>query len=107
VRPRSGYLEVRYLDAQPYSRIGEAVATVAALLCDSRARHDALDLLLPRASDLPRAWSEAAAGRSPDADALLTIARRARLAPSRPPARHRWAVAEPWFTAEPKPLEKC
>jgi hypothetical protein len=41
VRPRSGYLEVRYLDAQPYSRIGEVVATVVALLCDSRARHDA------------------------------------------------------------------
>lgn len=78
VRPRSGYLEVRYLDAQPCSRIGEVVATVVALLCDSRARHDALDLLLPRASDLPRAWTEAAAGCSPDAGALLTIARRVR-----------------------------
>jgi glutamate--cysteine ligase len=80
VRPRSGYLEVRYLDAQPYPRIGEAVATVAALLCDSRARHDALDLLLPRAGDLPRAWTEAAAGCSPDAGTLLAIARTARLA---------------------------
>jgi hypothetical protein len=29
-----------------------------------------------------------------------------RLAPSRPLAGHRWAVAEPWFTAEWKPLEK-
>ena len=80
VRPRSGYLEVRYLDAQPYSRIGEAVTTVAALLYDSRARRDALDLLRPRAGDLPRAWTEAAAGCSPDAGALLAIARAARLA---------------------------
>ena len=50
VRPRGGYLEVRYLDAQPPRRVGEAVATVAALLYDARARHDALDLLLPRAA---------------------------------------------------------
>jgi glutamate--cysteine ligase len=71
---------VRYLDAQPYWRIGEAVATVAALLYDSRARQDALDLLLPRAGDLPRAWTEAAAGCSLDASALLAIAGTARLA---------------------------
>ena len=75
VRPRGGYLEVRYLDAQPPRRIGEAVATVAALLYDARARHDALDLLLPRAGDQQRAWAEAATGFSPEADALLSIAR--------------------------------
>lgn len=80
VRPRGGYLEVRYLDAQPLPRIGEAVATVAALLYDTRARHDALDLLLARAGDQQRAWSEAAAGFSPEAAALLSIARVARQA---------------------------
>jgi glutamate--cysteine ligase len=78
VRPRGGYLEVRYLDAQPYERIGEAIATVAGLLYDRRARRDALDLLLPRASDHERAWSEAAAGYSPESDALLAIAQTAR-----------------------------
>jgi glutamate--cysteine ligase len=80
VRPRGGYLEVRYLDAQPPQRIGEALATVAALLYDTRARHDALDLLLPRAGDQQRAWAEAATGFSPEADALLSIAHTARQA---------------------------
>jgi glutamate--cysteine ligase len=77
VRPRGGYLEVRYLDAQPLWRIPEAVSTVAALLYDDRARRDALDLLWPRAQDQHRAWTEAAAGHSPEAEALLAIARRA------------------------------
>ena len=80
VRPRGGYLEVRYLDTQPPRRIGEAVATVAALLYDARARHDALELLLPRAGDQQRAWTEAAAGFSPEAGALLSIAHEARQA---------------------------
>jgi glutamate--cysteine ligase len=74
VRPRGGYLEVRYLDAQPSHRIGEAVAIVASLLYDERARHDALDLLLPRAGDQRRAWSEVAAGYSPESADLLSIA---------------------------------
>jgi len=78
VRPRGGYLEVRYLDAQPPWRIPEAVRTVASLLYDDQARHDALDLLLPRAQDQHRAWTEAAAGHSPEAEALLAIARSAR-----------------------------
>lgn len=80
VRPRGGYLEVRYLDAQPLRHIGEAVATVTALLYDTRARHEALDLLLPRAGDQQRAWAEAAAGFSPEAGALLSIAGTARQA---------------------------
>lgn len=71
---------MRYLDAQPLRRIGEAIATVAALLYDPRARHEALDLLLPRAGDQQRAWTEAAAGFSPEADALLSIARATRQA---------------------------
>jgi glutamate--cysteine ligase len=78
VRPRGGYLEVRYLDAQPLGRIPEAVGVVASLLGDDRARRDALDLLLPRAQDQHRAWTEAAAGYSPEAEALLAIARAAR-----------------------------
>ena len=73
VRPRGGYLEVRYLDAQPPWRIREAVATVATLLYDARARRDALDLLLPRATDQDRAWREAAAGFSPESRDLLSI----------------------------------
>ena len=73
VRPRGGYLEVRYLDAQPPDRIGEAVTTVARLLYDRRARRDALDLLLRRAGDQPRAWHEAAHGYSPDSADLLSI----------------------------------
>jgi glutamate--cysteine ligase len=73
VRPRGGYLEVRYLDAQPRERMGEVVATVATLLYDRRARRDALDLLLPRAGDLWRAWHDAAHGYSPDSAALLSI----------------------------------
>ena len=75
MRPRGGYLEVRYLDAQPFWRIGEAVTTVAALLYDTQARRDALDLLLPRAGDQQRAWTEASTGFSPEAGALLSIAR--------------------------------
>jgi glutamate--cysteine ligase len=75
VRPRGGYLEVRYLDAQPPWRVGEAIATVATLLYDQRARRAALDLLLPRAGDQWRAWSEAATGHSPEAAPLLSIAR--------------------------------
>ena len=75
VRPRGGYLEVRYLDAQPPWRIPEAVGVVTALLYDDRARHDALDLLLPRAHDQHRAWAEAATGHSPETETLLAIAR--------------------------------
>ena len=90
VRPRGGYLEVRYLDAQPFWRIGEAVTTVAALLYDTQARNDALDLLLPRAGDQQRAWTEATTGFSPEAAALLSIARAAQ----RPRAtRHARALA--------------
>ncbi len=69
---------MRYLDAQPLWRIREAVGTVVSLLYDDRARQDALDLLLPRAQDQHRAWTEAATGYSPEAGALLAIARAVR-----------------------------
>jgi glutamate--cysteine ligase len=77
VRPRGGYLEVRYLDAQPVDRIGEAIATVTVLLTDETARRTALDLLLPRLAGLESAWRNAARGLSPDADDVLDIARTA------------------------------
>ena len=74
VRPRGGYLEVRYLDAQPIERLGEVIGTVSRLLYDPRTRRDALDLLLPRAGEQAQAWHEAAAGFSPQAGDLLEIA---------------------------------
>jgi glutamate--cysteine ligase len=75
VRPRGGYLEIRYLDAQPFERIGEAITTIETLLNDERARQEALELLLPRAGDQQRAWNEAAAGWSPQTAELLAILR--------------------------------
>ncbi|CRK57355.1 glutamate--cysteine ligase, GCS2 [Alloactinosynnema sp. L-07] len=92
VRPRGGYLEVRYLDAQPVDRIGAAVAAVVTLLTDARARRDALDLLLPRVADQWRAWSEAAAGYSPESAALLSIVHSRQTVPIRhalEPLEHR------------------
>jgi glutamate--cysteine ligase len=74
VRPRGGYLELRYLDAQPVERLGEVIGTVSRLMYDPRARRDALDLLFPRAGDQARAWDEAAVGHSPQAADLLEIA---------------------------------
>jgi glutamate--cysteine ligase len=74
VRPRGGYLELRYLDAQPVERLGEVIGTVSRLLYDGRARRAALDLLLPRAGEQTRAWDEAAVGYSPQAADLLDIA---------------------------------
>jgi len=75
VRPRGGYLEIRYLDAQPVGRIAEAVAVVAALTLEPRARRDALDLLLPRVGDIDGAWGRAEIGECPDRGAVLAIAR--------------------------------
>lgn len=76
VRPRGGYLEIRYLDAQPVDRIGEAVGLLDVLLNEAVARWDALDLLLPTLGELPAAWHAAAAGFSAHADDLLAIAGR-------------------------------
>ena len=74
VRPRGGYLEVRYLDTQPPDRIGRAITTLAALLLDPTARLEALELLLPRLDRLSDEWSAAAQGQSQDASAVLAIA---------------------------------
>lgn len=75
VRPRGGYLEIRYLDAQPVERIGEVVRAVARLLYDDEVRHAALELLLPRSADLAAAWDEAAAGECPESAELMNILR--------------------------------
>lgn len=74
VRPRGGYLEVRYLDAQPDVRVAAAVHAVHTLLTHPRARRDALDLLLPGLGDLPAAWRGATTGWTPHAADLLAIA---------------------------------
>lgn len=74
VRPRGGYLEVRYLDTQPDERIPAAVHTVHTLLTHPRARREALDLLLPGIGDLPAAWRAATTGWTPQAADLLAIA---------------------------------
>ncbi|MGH3716421.1 MAG: glutamate-cysteine ligase family protein [Micromonosporaceae bacterium] len=73
VRPRGGCLELRYLDAQPAERIGEAITTVSTLLLDDRVRREALELLLPVAGDLEGAWLAAADGWSPYTAPLLSI----------------------------------
>ncbi|WP_141277630.1 glutamate-cysteine ligase family protein [Pseudonocardia hydrocarbonoxydans] len=87
VRPRGGYLEVRYLDAQPDGRIAAAVHTVHTLLTHPRARREALDLLLPGMGDLPAAWRAAADGWTPHAADLLAIAACAQAALGEVPAR--------------------
>jgi glutamate--cysteine ligase len=74
VRPRGGYLELRYLDAQPVQRLGEVIGTVSRLLYDRRARRDALDLLLPLAGEMSHAWDQAAVGICAQTADLLEIA---------------------------------
>jgi glutamate--cysteine ligase len=54
VRPR-GYLEVRYLDAQPGADWITPVAVLTTLLGDRATTGEALDLALPTAGD----WAEA------------------------------------------------
>ena len=73
VRPRGGYLEIRYLDAQPLDRIGEVVGTVDRLLNHAPTRQTALELLLPRADDLAADWSAAATGVCRRAHELLGL----------------------------------
>jgi glutamate--cysteine ligase len=74
VRPRGGYLELRFLDAQPLDRLGRVVETVAALVYDPIARREALELLRGHLVDLDATWHAAAAGQSADIDDLLAIA---------------------------------
>jgi glutamate--cysteine ligase len=74
VRPRGGYLELRFLDAQPVDRLRDVVRTVAALMYDPMARREAHALLASRADDLDAAWARAASGSTLEAGDLLEIA---------------------------------
>ena len=65
VRPRGGYLELRYLDSQRPT--AELLGSIWALLYDARLRHDALELLLPT---LPTYWDQ---WQSADPSALLGL----------------------------------
>lgn len=74
VRPRGGYLEVRYLDTQPPERIAPAVTTLAVLLLEPTARRAALELLLPNLGRMPELWSLAAGGQVPETGPVLDLA---------------------------------
>jgi glutamate--cysteine ligase len=74
VRPRRGYLELRFLDAQPLERVPEVLDIVSTLMFDRRARSAALELLLPSIGDLGSRWDLAARGLSPEAAELWGIA---------------------------------
>ena len=73
VRPRGGYLEIRYLDAQPLDRIGLVVRTVDRLLNHPPTRRAALELLRPGADDLWADWRRAATGVVREAAPLLEL----------------------------------
>ncbi len=73
VRPRGGYLEVRYLDAQPRRGVGDTVHQVSRLLGHAPTRRAALELLRPRADLLAEDWAAAELGTSPVAADLLAL----------------------------------
>jgi glutamate--cysteine ligase len=63
VRPRRGYLEVRYLDAQPLDRVHQVLEVVATIAYDGDVRRRVLDRLEPLAPRLGDLWHAAAHGR--------------------------------------------
>ncbi len=66
VRPRGGYLELRYLDSQRPTR--ELLEAIWNLMYDERVRREALELLLPSLADYANQWGSA------DPTDLLAIA---------------------------------
>jgi glutamate--cysteine ligase len=60
VRPRGGYLEVRFLDAQPPERVETATALIAILLADPVAREQAIEITGGDPSRLAAAWRTSA-----------------------------------------------
>jgi glutamate--cysteine ligase len=62
VRPRAGYLEVRYLDAQPLDRVHQVLEVVATIAYDAEVRRRVLDRLEPLAPRLGDLWHAAAHG---------------------------------------------
>jgi glutamate--cysteine ligase len=65
VRPRGGYLELRFLDSQRPT--AELLGTIETLMYDAPARREALDLLLPT---FPTYWDQ---WQSADPSALLAL----------------------------------
>jgi glutamate--cysteine ligase len=72
VRPRGGYLELRFLDSQRPT--AELLGTIWALMYDARVRRSALDLLLPTLPTYEEQWQSA------DPTALLDLVRPKRVA---------------------------
>jgi glutamate--cysteine ligase len=62
VRPRSRYLEVRFLDVQPVERVAEVVDALTGLMYDDRVRRRTLAALEPGAARLAELWRAAARG---------------------------------------------
>ena len=63
VRPRHGYLEVRFPDARPADQVLPLVAGLAGLLYDDQRRRAALESLRGVQPRLRELWEDAAAGR--------------------------------------------
>lgn len=72
VRPRGRYLEVRFLDVQPTSRIALIASVLTTLIYDDECRARAHDLVAGDAGRLAERWEQAAQG-----DAELTARGRA------------------------------
>lgn len=62
VRPRPGYLEVRFLDAQPVSALATAVTVLSALMYDDGLRVATLRRLESESSRLGERWEASALG---------------------------------------------
>ena len=78
VRPRSTYLEVRFLDVQPLAAIDDLVGAFSTLLYDDTCRREAIRMVGADAAGLGELWARAAAGcpRLGDrAQELLALAR--------------------------------
>jgi glutamate--cysteine ligase len=64
VRPRSTYLEVRYLDAQEPTAVGRVIDALTSLVYDDDRRRTALRTLEPERAHLADHWRSAAAGEA-------------------------------------------
>jgi glutamate--cysteine ligase len=62
VRPRGGYLEIRFPDARPATQVAGLAAGLSRLLYDDDVRRNALAALAGELSHLATRWEDAAAG---------------------------------------------
>ena len=83
VRPRGGYLEVRFLDVQEVAVVGRVVHALAGLLYDDEQRRSTLRRLEPEYPRLAEHWRAAAAGDPATATCGRELARCADLEPAR------------------------